>query len=132
MQDRYLAYTRTLADSTATATVKARAIKIAGPCRQCGREFWSGKRSGRRREFCSNACRQASFRNADFGRRYRALDPLRNTEKTAATSIAYQGEKQGRAFPLDLLGHGRRWPGPSLDPELRRKIIRAELGLPST
>jgi hypothetical protein len=105
--------------------------KVAAPCRNCGREFFAGKRNGRRREFCSNACRQAGFRNAEFARRYQVPDPLRNVENTAANAVACEGENRGRGFPLDLLGHGFRWPGATaIDPELHRNILAVELGGP--
>jgi hypothetical protein len=55
---------------------RTRVRKIAAPCRHCGTEFFAGKRNGRRREFCSNACRQAHFRNAEFERRYQRPDPI--------------------------------------------------------
>jgi hypothetical protein len=128
MDDRYLVYTRDVARATRRTTTVAKARVVAAPCRNCGQEFFIGKRNGRQREFCSNACRQSHFRNAEFGRRYQTPDPLRNTEKTAATSVACQGPQGGRAFPIDLLGGGYRWPGSApLDPDLRRKIVAAEL-----
>jgi hypothetical protein len=104
------------------------ARKIAAPCRYCGREFFAGKRDGRRRQFCSNACRQAQFRNAEFARRYQVPDPLRNAENTPTNSMASKGKNRGRAFPVDLLGHGYRWPGSEIDSELRRNILAVELG----
>jgi len=104
------------------------ARKIACPCRHCGAEFFRGKRNGRRREFCSNACRQAYFRNAEFGRRYQVLDPLRNGENSPVIPKTSKARKRGRAIPLNVLG-GHRWPGAEpLDRELWRKIVRAEVG----
>jgi hypothetical protein len=105
------------------------ARKVAEPCRQCGQEFWFGKRNGRKRQFCSNACRQAHFRNAKTEARYQTPGALRNAENTPTNSMAYKGKKRGRAFPVDLVGGGYRWPGAeSLDPELRRRICDVELG----
>jgi endogenous inhibitor of DNA gyrase (YacG/DUF329 family) len=107
------------------------ARKVGAPCLQCGREFWRGKRNGRKRRFCSNACRQAYFRNAEWDRRYQASDPLRNAENSAEQSIACSGQNRGRAFPVDLVGGGSfRWPGSGLDPELVRKILAVELAGP--
>jgi hypothetical protein len=102
--------------------------KVGVSCPQGGREFWLGKRYGRKRQFRSNACRQAHFRKVEFSRRYKRPDPLRNVENTPAQSTACKAQIRGRAFPVDLLGHGFKWPGSGLDPELRRKIINAEFG----
>jgi hypothetical protein len=102
--------------------------KVGAPCPQCGQEFWLGKRAGRKRQFCSNACRQAHFRNAEFERRYQVPDPLRNAENPPEQSTACKAQIRGQAFPIDLLGHGFRWPGSGLDPDLRRKVISAEFG----
>jgi endogenous inhibitor of DNA gyrase (YacG/DUF329 family) len=104
------------------------ARKVGVPCPECGREFWTSKRNGRRRQFCTNACRQAHFRNAEFARRYQVPNPLRNAENTSTNSVACKAEKRGRAFPVDLLGHGFRWPGSGLDPEISKRIINVELG----
>jgi hypothetical protein len=107
------------------------ARKVASPCRYCGREFFAGKRSGRTRQFCCNACRQAHFRNANFEARYQTPGALRNAENNPANSVTCRGENRGRAFPIDLVGGGFRWPGATvLDPELRRNIFAAELGGP--
>ena len=105
------------------------ARKVAAPCRYCGREFFAGKRCGRTRQFCCNACRQAHFRNAKIEARYQAPGALRNAENTPTNSVACRGENRGRASPVDLLGHGFCWPGATvLDPELRRNILAVELG----
>src|SRR5215470_8905459 len=109
--------------------------KIACPCRQCGREFFRAKRNGRRREFCSNACRQAHFRNAEFGRRYQTPDPLRNGQNNSTTSTTCKVENRGRGsifsksdWPINLLGHSSlRGPSPSIETKLRRAIIEAEI-----
>jgi hypothetical protein len=111
------------------------ARKVASPCRHCGREFFRGKRDGRRRLFCSNACRQAEFRNAEFGRRYQVPDPLRNAENNRANSVACKGENQGRGsiisrdgWPTNLLGGSRHGTQGRLDSELRARIIEIEVG----
>jgi hypothetical protein len=100
--------------------------KVAAPCRCCGREFFVvGKRNGRRPEFCSDSCRQAEFRYA----RYPSSRTPKNAENIPANSVACRGENRGRAFPIDLVGGGFRWPGATvLDPELRRQILDVELG----
>ena len=105
--------------------------KVASPCQQCGQEFWFGKRSGRKRQFCCNACRQAHFRNPEFDRRYQVPAPLRNAENTPINSMACKGKKRGRAFPVNLLGGGAfKWPGAAtVDSELRRRIVETELGI---
>jgi hypothetical protein len=105
------------------------ARKVAAPCRQCGQEFWFGKRHGRKRLFCSNSCRQAYFRNAKIEARYQTKGALRNAENSPTSSVACKGKNRGRAFPIDLVGGGFRWPGAeALDPELRRRILDVELG----
>jgi hypothetical protein len=111
------------------------ARKIASPCRHCGREFWLGKRNGRTRFFCSNACRQAYFRNAKSDRRFQIPDPLRNAENSPAKSIAGRGQNRGRGsilsptdWPVDVLGGSRHSSRGQLDSELRAKIIKSEIG----
>jgi hypothetical protein len=74
-----------------------------GTCEHCGREILPrqlrGKVAGRTRRFCSNKCRQASFRNAEFDRRYQPPRALRNGKNTPVVSTACNDDFAGRAFP---------------------------------
>ena len=103
--------------------------RVASPCQVCGRETFRGKRGGRRREFCSDACKQAQFRNkiASLLVPYLAL---RNVENTAAISIASKGVFRRRAWPIWLVGGCGLSAGLSrpIDPPLRRAIIDLEVG----
>jgi hypothetical protein len=100
-------------------------------CPVCGGGL-DHKRVGRIRKFCSDKCRELAGPAISWG----AFGPPpsemaqthETTENTSTNSVACKGVRQGRAFPVDLLGHGYRWSGSGLDPELRRKIIAAEVG----
>jgi hypothetical protein len=75
-----------------------------GRCRYCGEEILPrrlrGKIVGRTRAFCSNKCRQAAFRNAEFTRRYGAPEALRNDKNTSVVSAACNSDFAGRASPI--------------------------------
>jgi hypothetical protein len=77
-----------------------------GICQNCGREILPrrlrGKIVGRARLFCSNKCRQAAFRNADFDRRHQVSEALRNAEKTPIAPTACRTDFAGRASPVVL------------------------------
>jgi hypothetical protein len=75
------------------------ARKIAAPCRYCGREFFAGKRDGRRRQFCSNACRQAQFRNAEFARRYQVPDRYETPKIPQQTQWSAEAKIEVEPFP---------------------------------
>jgi hypothetical protein len=74
-----------------------------GVCQRCGKEILPrrlrGKIVGRDRRFCSNKCRQAAFRNADFERRHPARRALRNDRNNPIVSAASNGDFAGRASP---------------------------------
>jgi hypothetical protein len=80
------------------------ARKVAAPCQYCGREFFAGKRSGRTRQFCCNACRQAHFRNAKIEAwyqnrgRYETPKIPQQTQRTAKAKIEVE------PFPPTCLG----------------------------
>jgi hypothetical protein len=65
---------------------KNKFLKHGGVCQHCGAEILPrrlrGKSVGRTRTFCSNKCRQAAFRNAEFARRYGSSGALRNGLQT--------------------------------------------------
>jgi hypothetical protein len=75
-----------------------------GVCRHCGGEILPrrlrNKVVGRARQFCSNKCRQASFRNAEFDRTYQVLAALRNDGNNATASTACKVDFYGRASRL--------------------------------
>jgi hypothetical protein len=72
-------------------------------CPHCGREILPrrlrGKKVGRERVFCSNRCRQAAFRNAEFARRYPPSGSLRNGQKNSIVSTACKGDFLDRPLP---------------------------------
>jgi hypothetical protein len=77
-----------------------------GICAHCGAEILPrrlrDKVVGRDRRFCSNKCRQAAFRNADFARRHHPLGALRNDQKSSVISEGCEGDFPGRASsPID-------------------------------
>ena len=97
-------------------------------CAICGGGL-DHKRVGRIRRFCSDKCRDGARRDRSFVGAARVVAQTHETaENTPTNSTASKGENRGRAFPVDLLGHGYRWPGSELDPELRRHILAVELG----
>jgi len=104
-------------------------------CAVCGRGL-DHKRVGRIRKFCSDRCRDEARRDRDFVGAFRpppteVAQTHETTENNPANSVACRGENRGRAFPIDLVGGGFRWPGATvLDPELRRNILAVELGGP--
>jgi len=72
-------------------------------CQHCGREILPrrlrGKIVGRTRRYCSAACKQAQFRNAEFERKYPPPEALRNDKKSPIVSSASNGDFAGRASP---------------------------------
>jgi hypothetical protein len=88
-------------------------IKHGGACEHCGREILParlrGKIVGRARRFCSNRCRQASFRNAEFERQYQPPQALQNDKNNSIVSDACNDDFAGRASP-----------------EVWRKVLKAE------
>jgi hypothetical protein len=97
-------------------------------CAVCGVGL-DHKRVGRIRRFCSDKCRDGARRDRSFVGAARVVAQTHETtENTPTNSMASKGKNRGRAFPVDLLGHGYRWPGSGIDPELRRNILAVELG----
>jgi len=80
---------------------RSKSTTRGGACEHCGQEILPrqlrGKVVGRARRFCSNKCRQASFRNADFDRRYQPPQALRNGKNTSVVSTTCNGDFFGRA-----------------------------------
>ena len=123
---------------TTTSTVGKENINRleAVTCAACGRKV---KRKSRQQRYCSDRCR-------DFARRERNASQI-----NARTAIKNPGDyqdsgqptnplflsnelnelrkqKSGSSIPLNVLG-GYQWPNAdSIDRDLLRKIIRAEIG----
>jgi hypothetical protein len=97
---------------------------VPGRCHSCSRQFFVANRAGRRRLFCDDACRQATFRNGGYYPRTRnGID-----RKNSTTPTACDGEFGDRPLPLNILG-GYRWPDSvPVDRKVLAKIIRAEIG----
>jgi hypothetical protein len=96
----------------------------------CGKKV---KRTARQQKFCSQRCRQRSAYEKKMAEGHYTALPT-NPLKKASNINDLRGQKTpptdfSRA-PLDLLGGGQwRWPDtPRLDPQIRRKIFRAEIG----
>jgi hypothetical protein len=52
-----------------------------------------------------------------------------NAENSPTTSTTCKGENADRAFPVELVGGGFRWPGAGrIDAGLRRAIFETEIG----
>jgi hypothetical protein len=80
---------------------KNKFVSHGGTCQHCGQEILPrrlrGKIVGRGRRFCSDKCRQAAFRNADFARRYQTPEALRNGKNNSTSSTVSNGDFAGRA-----------------------------------
>jgi hypothetical protein len=101
-------------------------------CSICGAGL-QHERVGRIRRYCSDRCRDGARRDREHRVSWMPATQVTKThetvEKPPVISVACKAGNRGRAFALDLLGHGYKWPGAErLDPELTRKIVRAELG----
>jgi endogenous inhibitor of DNA gyrase (YacG/DUF329 family) len=99
-------------------------------CEACGKKV---KRKARQQRFCSQPCRQ----RADYAKKvaeghYTALPT--NPSKKIGNINGLRGGKSGPSVfakaPVHLLGGGSwHWPNAvRLDPSLRAKIMRAEIG----
>ena len=101
-------------------------------CAMCGKP--SDKRNGRRRLYCSDACRMAAhrIRAGSHGSHDPSVIPLRNGLKNPDDSIGCEAPKRDPHpsqfdVPLNILGGGYRWPGaPQLDRETRERILCRE------
>lgn len=103
-------------------------------CECCTKSF--PKRAGRRRRFCSDACRQASTlaqeaRNSSDAECSVATGNALNRPDNSKGCGALSRHPHPSRFsvPLDLLGRGHRWPGAArLDRATRDKIAWREIG----
>ena len=105
-------------------------------CEACGKP--SDRAGGRRRRFCSDACRMSAYRaRAAFnGSQVESSVALRNALKNPNDSIGYKATKRDPYpsrfdVPLDLLGGDRRGRGAAeLDREMWEKILWLEACAP--
>jgi hypothetical protein len=110
-------------------------------CVVCGTGL-QHKRVGRVRRFCSDACRVAAHRTIkqigfDPFRYSNSVPPTSDTgcnekaQKTPTKSTPSRELSNKSGSPLNLLGGGnfRFADEIELDPELRRRIVRIELGI---
>jgi len=87
-------------------------------CQQCGAPLLHAAVRGRPKKFCSNRCRQAEFR---YRRHLGAREPA-SPPYGASTPLL---ERVRANLPyIDIVGGNRRG---SIDPDLRRAILRAEV-----
>src|SRR5262249_12121764 len=99
-------------------------------CEMCGVKFDKGV--GRRRQFCSDACRKAASRTAKRTTQVSSPVQSRNGLKNTDTSVTCKPRNshlhpRGFSIPLDLLGKGHRWAGaPRLDRATWEKILWRE------
>jgi hypothetical protein len=102
----------------------------ASACATCG-ERLRPKRGSRRQRYCSYRCRDEARRARNFAnlattRRGSPAMP-RSVENNGATSKPCEARFADRA-PVELLGHGYRWPGARRLGLLRRNVIDREIG----
>jgi hypothetical protein len=104
-------------------------------CRYCGRDFFADKQAGRPPLFCGKKCRQAEFRFIS-GLRRSGFEPEATTvsirdetpQKTEVNSKISKVSTGDRPSPLEVLGHGYRWPnGAAIDRETLAEIIAMEI-----
>jgi len=103
-------------------------------CECCSKSF--NKRAGRRRRFCSDACRMASARAKEAlnGSEVQSTLAFGNAPNRPYDSKRYKAISRDPypsrfSVPLDLLGRGHRWPdAPKLDSKTRDKILWREIG----
>jgi hypothetical protein len=123
--------------TTARAAGKGNVNRFeAVTCAACGRKV---KRQSRQQLYCSDRCRVYAHRQnvpSQINARTAIKNPAGHPHSGPVTNPlflsnklnALQGRKLGSSIPLNLLG-GYRWPSAvSIDRDLLRKIIRAEIG----
>jgi hypothetical protein len=98
----------------------------ASSCARCGTPL-RPKHASRRQRYCSYRCRDTARRERNF-----AVRPVQNN---ALNPMACKGDIADRAsalaMPIELLGHGYRWPRPTDNEartELIARVIAAEIG----
>lgn len=105
-------------------------------CQACGR---SVARKTRQQRYCSDRCRVYAHRQnapSQINARTAIKNPIgypgsadvTNCPKIPSENSSLQEGKPGSSIPINVLG-GYRWPGAvSIDRDLLRKIVRAEIG----
>jgi hypothetical protein len=101
-------------------------------CSRCGAAFNSSPR--RPRSYCSDACRQAAYReravdqDADYRPSENNAPATKSPENSSTISTAEFRNKHTPSIPLNLLG-GHRWP--DVDPAMGgivKVVIDTEIG----
>jgi hypothetical protein len=107
-------------------------------CSACGRKV---ARKSRQQRYCSDRCRVYSQREnarSQINARTAIKNPVvghdsgsvTNPPKKLCENNGLQRAKSGSSIPLNVLG-GYRWPNSlSVERDLLRKIVRAEIGGP--
>jgi endogenous inhibitor of DNA gyrase (YacG/DUF329 family) len=104
-------------------------------CAACAQPFPRDNQryTGRTRQFCSDRCRRAAFRDRQAKiliAAHRRAGASQNEENNGVGSRPSEAENRDRAPCVDLLGGGRRmsWRGYRLDAKTVKNIIDAEIG----
>jgi hypothetical protein len=103
-------------------------------CEACSKPF--GKRGGRRKRFCSDACRKVAERVKEAACCSQAqcsvasgndlISPSSSTGCNAKTPDPYPSRL---SVPVDVLGRGHRWPGAKpIDRKTWANIVHREIG----
>jgi hypothetical protein len=100
-------------------------------CQACGRRV---ARKSRQQKFCSDRCRDYARRENNARRAIKnsvlGQDTGRptNPRNSVRKNNSLQGSKTGSSVPLNVLG-GHRWANSiTVERELLRKVVRAEIG----
>ena len=114
-------------DASPTVTNRFESVS----CGACGRRV---ARKSRQQRYCSDRCRQyasrenkarTAIKNAPG---YPDSGPVTNPLFLLNQNNELRGAKSGASIPLNVLG-GYRWPNAvSVDRDVLRKVIRAEIG----
>src|SRR5262249_6980549 len=84
-------------------------------CQACGRRV---ARKSRQQRYCGDRCRQHALRENKA---------VTNPHFLSNKNNELRGAKSGSSIPLNVLG-GYRWPGAApIEPEVLRKVVRAEI-----
>jgi hypothetical protein len=103
-------------------------------CEACSKPF--DKRAGRRRRFCSDACRKAAQRVKEAACCFHTEcstasvnDSESVTTSRAKTDFWPDPHPSCLSAPIDILGRGHRWPGArKIDRKTWANIIHREIG----
>ena len=100
-------------------------------CQACGRRV---ARKSRQQRYCGDRCRQYALRENKARTAiknpsgYQDSGPVTKPIFLSNKNNELRRPKSGSSIPLNILG-GYRWPGAMpVEPELLRRMIRAEIG----